>query len=146
MKPRQISELCQRRNLCSRQRPPFSFFQDDVLIGCRISFLTTSSSEIEVCFFGAVCIGLSVVRDVLAAVVSLCQTCPFGYNRYKMLVQKVFAKKSRRSCRICLTSKSIRAESTSSTIRSAKNTRSRYLDLTKISIALFDLSGFETMC
>ena len=34
-----------------------------------------------------------MVGDVLAAVVSLCQTCPFGNNRYKMLVQKVFAKK-----------------------------------------------------
>ena len=42
----------------------------------------------------AVRIGPSVVGDVLAAVVSLCQTCPFGNNRYKMLVQKVYAKKN----------------------------------------------------
>ena len=63
-----------------------------MLIGCRISFLTTSSSEIEVCFFFAVRIGPSVVEDVLAAVVSLCQTC-LGNNWYKMLVRKVFAKK-----------------------------------------------------
>ena len=80
--------------LCSRQRPPFWFFHDDVLIGCRISFVTTSSSEIEVCFFFAVRIGPSVVGDVLAAAVSLCQTCPFGNNRYKMLVRKVFAKQN----------------------------------------------------
>ena len=109
-----------------------------MLIGCRILFLMTSSSEIEVCFFFAVCIGLSVVRDVLAAVVSLCQTCPFGNNRYLMLVQKVCAKKSPSKLSDCVTSKSIRAESTNSTIRSARNTRSRYLDLTKISIALLD--------
>ena len=64
-----------------------------MLIGCRISFLTTSSSEIEGFFF-AVRIGLSVVGDVLAAVVSLCQTSPFGNNRYKMLVQKVYAQKN----------------------------------------------------
>ena len=65
-----------------------------MLIGCRISFLTTSSSEIEVCFFFAVRIGPSVVGDVKAAAVSLCQTCFFGNKRYKMLVQKVCAKKN----------------------------------------------------
>ena len=91
VKPRQISDL--RNFLCSQQRPPSWFFQKDVLICCRISFLSTSSSEIEVCSFFAVRIGPSVVGDVLTAAVSVCQTCPFGNNRYKMLVQKVFAKK-----------------------------------------------------
>ena len=34
-----------------------------------------------------------MVGDVLAAVVTFCQTCTFGNNRYKMFVQKVYAKK-----------------------------------------------------
>ena len=60
--------------------------------------------------------------------------------------KRCLQKRTRRNCRICLTSKSIMAESASSTIRSARNTRSRFFDLTKISIPLFDLSGSETMC
>ena len=121
MKPRQISDLCQRRNFCSRQRPPLWFFQDDVLIGCRISFLTTSSSEIEVCFFfcclyrtfrGGRCVGSSCI---------FVSNLPFRKQQVENARPKgVCKKRTRRSCRICVTSKSIRAESTSSTIRSAR--------------------------
>ena len=129
VKPRQISDL--RKILCSRQRPPFWFFQDDVLIGCRISFLTTSSSEIEVCFFFLLSVSdlpwweMRWQQQYLCVKLALSETTGIKCS-YKRCMQN----RTRRSCRICFTSKSIRAESTSSTIRSARNTRSRCLDLT----------------
>ena len=116
-------------------------------IDCRILFLRTSSSEIEVCFFFADRIGSTVEGDVLAAAVSLCQPCPFGNNRYKMLVQKVYAQKnpSKLSDLPHLLEK-YQGREHELYNQVCEKYEVSLLRSHKISIALFDLSGFDILC